>query len=161
MYSTGPRANRRWPIYSKAVVNSLSITSCSGPMTRQDAHTAPLRADGFNGINVHLKHHDVTMICVSRAPYEKLAAYKKRMGWSFPWVSSDGTEFNFDYHVSFTPEETAKKKAFFNYAMQDPWHDEREGHSVFYKDEGGNVFHTYRLTRAATKSSTSTITTWI
>jgi predicted dithiol-disulfide oxidoreductase (DUF899 family) len=130
-------------------------------MTRQDAHTAPLRADGFNGINVHLKHHDVTMICVSRAPYEKLAAYKKRMGWSFPWVSSDGTEFNFDYHVSFTPEETAKKKAFFNYAMQDPWHDEREGHSVFYKDEGGNVFHTYRLTRAATKSSTSTITTWI
>jgi predicted dithiol-disulfide oxidoreductase (DUF899 family) len=92
---------------------------------------------------VHLKHRDVTMIAVSRAPYEKLAAYKKRMGWGFPWVSSSDTEFNFDYHVSFTPEETAKKKAFFNYAMQDPGHSEREGHSVFYKDEGGSVFHSY------------------
>jgi predicted dithiol-disulfide oxidoreductase (DUF899 family) len=102
-----------------------------------------LRADGFNGINAHLKHRDVTMIAVSRAPYEKLVAYKARMGWNFPWVSSGDTEFNFDYHVSFTPEETAKKRAFFNYAMQDPGHAEREGHSVFYKDESGGIFHTY------------------
>jgi predicted dithiol-disulfide oxidoreductase (DUF899 family) len=80
---------------------------------------------------------------VSRAPYKKLAAYKKRMGWSFKWVSSGNTDFNFDYHVSFTPEEMRKKKAFFNYAMQDPGHSEREGHSVFFKDKRGNLFHAY------------------
>ena len=111
-----------------------------GPNDKAGCPHCSLRADGFNGINVHLKRHDVTMIAVSRASYEKLAAYKKRMGWSFPWVSSGGTEFNFDYHVSFTAEETAKKKAFFNYAMQDPGHAEREGHSVFYKDESGKHF---------------------
>jgi predicted dithiol-disulfide oxidoreductase (DUF899 family) len=102
-----------------------------------------LRADGFNGVNVHLKHNDVTMIAVSRAPYEKLAAYKKRMGWDFKWVSSHDSDFNSDYYVLFTPEEVAKGKAFFNYAMQNPGHSEREGHSVFYKDERGNIFHTY------------------
>jgi predicted dithiol-disulfide oxidoreductase (DUF899 family) len=102
-----------------------------------------LRADGFNGINVHLKHRDVTMIAVSRAPYEKLAAFKKRMGWSFKWVSSGNTDFNFDYHVAFTPDEMAKKEAFFNYAMQDPGPPDREGHSVFFKDSRGEVLHSY------------------
>ena len=72
-------------------------------------------ADNFNGIIVHLNHRDVTMVAASRARYSKLAAYKKRMGWNFKWVSSGDTDFNFDYHVSFTPEEEAKKKAFFNY----------------------------------------------
>ncbi len=77
-------------------------------------------ADNFNGIIVHLNQRDVTMIAVSRAPYEKLAAYRKRMGWSFKWLSSFGSDFNFDYHVSFTPEEAAAKKAFYNFTMQDP-----------------------------------------
>src|SRR5580692_3174294 len=90
-----------------------------------------LRADGFNGINVHLKQRDVTMIAVSRAPYKKLAAYKKRMGWGFKWVSSGDTDFNFDYHFSFTEEQIAQGKAFFNYKMQDPGPTDREGHSVF------------------------------
>jgi predicted dithiol-disulfide oxidoreductase (DUF899 family) len=102
-----------------------------------------LRADGFNGINVHLNHRDVTMIAVSRAPYKKLAAYKKRMGWTFKWVSSGNTDFNFDYRVAFTPEEMAEKKAFFNYAMQDPGPPDREGHSVFFRDKRGEVFHSY------------------
>jgi predicted dithiol-disulfide oxidoreductase (DUF899 family) len=102
-----------------------------------------LRADGFDGINVHLKHRDVTMIAVSRAPYDKLAAFRKRMGWKFKWVSSGDTDFNYDYHVSFTPEEMARGEAFFNYATQNPGHSEREGHSVFYMDERGGVFHTY------------------
>ena len=102
-----------------------------------------LRADGFNGINVHLQHRDVTMIAVSRAPYKKLAAYKKRMGWGFKWVSSGNTDFNYDYHVSFTPDDVAKKQAFFNYALQNPGHPEREGHSVFFKNKRGEVFHTY------------------
>ena len=100
-------------------------------------------ADNFNGIIVHLNQRDVTMIAVSRAPYSKLAAYRKRMGWSFKWLSSADTEFNFDYHVSFTPDELAKKEAFYNYAMQDPGPSEREGVSVFYKDSTGTVFHTY------------------
>ncbi len=100
-------------------------------------------ADNFNGIIVHLNQRDVTMIAVSRAPFSKLAAYKKRMGWSFKWVSSFETDFNFDYHVSFTPEESAKKEALYNYAIQDPCESEREGVSVFYKDPTGSVFHTY------------------
>jgi len=87
-----------------------------------------LRADGFDGINIHLKHRDVTMIAVSRAPFTKLAAYRKRMGWSFKWVSSGKSDFNRDFHVSFTPEELAKKEAFFNYEVQDPGPADREGH---------------------------------
>ena len=100
-------------------------------------------ADNFNGIIVHLNQRDVTMIAVSRAPYSKLAAYERRMGWNFKWVSSFETDFNFDYHVSFTPEESARKEAFYNFTMQDPQSSEREGVSVFYKDPTGSVFHTY------------------
>ena len=100
-------------------------------------------ADNFNGIIVHLNQRDVTMVAVSRAAYPKLAAYKKRMGWSFKWVSSSGTDFNFDYHVSFRPDELVKKAAVYNFTVQDPGVSEREGVSVFYKDAGGNVFHTY------------------
>ena len=114
-----------------------------GPDDKLGCPHCSLRADCFNGINVHLKHRDVTMIAVSRAPYKKLAAYKKRMGWDFTWVSCGNTEFNFDYHFSFTPEDIAEGKAFFNYKIQDPGPSEREGHSVFYKDKRGQVFHTY------------------
>jgi predicted dithiol-disulfide oxidoreductase (DUF899 family) len=102
-----------------------------------------LRADGFNGINVHLKHRDVTMVAISRAPYGKLAAYKKRMGWNFPWVSSGDTDFNFDLNVSFTPEAMAQGATFFNYESQSPGNSEREGHSVFFRDASGDIFHTY------------------
>jgi len=102
-----------------------------------------LRADGFAGIGVHLNHRDVTMVVISRAPYAALRAYQQRMGWGFKWVSSSGSDFNFDYHVSFTPEEMAAKRAFFNYTMRDPRAREREGHSIFYKDASGEVFHTY------------------
>jgi predicted dithiol-disulfide oxidoreductase (DUF899 family) len=100
-------------------------------------------ADNFNEIIVHLNHRDVTMIAVSHAPYGKIAEYKKRMGWDFKWVSSNSTDFNFDYHVSFTPQEVAKKEAFYNFTPQDPLVSEREGVSVFYKDQTGRVFHTY------------------
>ena len=100
-------------------------------------------ADNFNGIVVHLNQRDVTMIAVSKAPYSKIGEYKKRMGWNFKWVSSYDNDFNFDYHVSFTPEELSEKKAFYNYNMQDTRSPEREGVSVFYKDTAGHVFHTY------------------
>jgi predicted dithiol-disulfide oxidoreductase (DUF899 family) len=100
-------------------------------------------ADNFNDITVHLNQRDVTLIAISKAPYSKIAAYKKRMGWDFKWVSSFDTDFNFDYHVSFTQEELAKKKAFYNFISQDPRASEREGVSIFYKDPSGKIFHTY------------------
>jgi predicted dithiol-disulfide oxidoreductase (DUF899 family) len=101
-------------------------------------------ADNFNGVIVHLNRRDVAMIAVSRAPLQKLEAFKKRMGWNFKWVSSSATDFNFDYHVSFTPEELAKKEMFYNFAIHDDIESsEREGVSVFYKDPKGSVFHTY------------------
>jgi predicted dithiol-disulfide oxidoreductase (DUF899 family) len=102
-----------------------------------------LRADGFAGIIPHLNQRDVTMVVVSRAPFWKLEEYQKRMGWTFKWVSSGGSDFNYDYQVSFTAEDVANKTAFYNYAIGDPLAPEREGHSIFYKDENGAVFHTY------------------
>jgi predicted dithiol-disulfide oxidoreductase (DUF899 family) len=99
-------------------------------------------ADNFNSIIVHLNHRDVTMIAVSRAPFKKLAAYERRMGWTFKWVSSFDTDFNYDYHVSFTADEMARKKAFYNFAFKDPSVSERQGVSVFYKDASGRVFRT-------------------
>src|SRR5919201_586068 len=100
-------------------------------------------ADNFNGIIVHLNRRDVTMIAVSRAPYNKLAAYEKRMSWNFKWVSSCDTDFNFDYDVSFRPEEIAKKEGMYNFTIQDPLTTQREGVSVFCKDPAGHIFHTY------------------
>jgi predicted dithiol-disulfide oxidoreductase (DUF899 family) len=101
-------------------------------------------ADNFNNIIVHLNHRDVTLVAVSQAPWQKLEAFKKRMGWSFKWVSSSESDFNFDYHVSFAPEELAKKEVDYNFTTNDDIESsEREGVSVFYKDATGRVFHTY------------------
>jgi predicted dithiol-disulfide oxidoreductase (DUF899 family) len=100
-------------------------------------------ADNFNGIIVHLNQRDVTMVAVSKAPYNKLAAYEKRMNSNFKWVSSYDTDFNFDYNVSFRPEEVAKKEGMYNFTIQDPLTTQREGVSVFYKDPAGQIFHTY------------------
>jgi predicted dithiol-disulfide oxidoreductase (DUF899 family) len=100
-------------------------------------------ADNFDPIIVHLNHRDVTMLAISQAPYEKLAAYRKRMGWSFKWLSSGDSDFNRDYYVSFTPEEVSKKAGFYNYRRGNPLSTQREGVSAFYKDEDGNIFHTY------------------
>jgi predicted dithiol-disulfide oxidoreductase (DUF899 family) len=102
-----------------------------------------LRADGFNGIGVHLSHRDVAFAVVSRAPLAKLESYKQRMGWGFTWVSSAGSDFNYDYQASFTPEQVAAKRALYNFTERDPKAREREGHSIFYKDAGGAIFHAY------------------
>ncbi len=99
--------------------------------------------DNFQRVIVHLAHRDVTLVAVSRAPHSKLASYSKRMGWSHTWYSSAETTFNYDYGVSFSPEEVAKGEAFYNYKRQDPSDADREGVSVFYKDEAGKIFHTY------------------
>jgi len=113
------------------------------PDDRAGCPHCSLRADNFAGIIDHLAHRDVTMVVVSRAPFAKLAEYQKRMGWRFKWVSSAGSDFNFDYHVSFTPEEMAEKRAMYNFTIRDPKAREREGHSIFYKDQTDAVFHTY------------------
>lgn len=102
-------------------------------------------ADHLDGAIVHLKNHDVSFACVSRAPLDKIEAYKRRMGWKFPWISSFGSDFNFDYHVSFTKEELAAGPVFYNYreTPAEQAHDELPGLSSFYRDADGTVFHTY------------------
>lgn len=100
-------------------------------------------ADNFNGIIVHLNHRDVTMVAISRAPLAQLEAFKQRMGWSFKWVSSFGSDFNRDYHVSFTPEEREKGEVYYNYGTSRFFSSEGPGVSVFFKDANGDIFHTY------------------
>jgi predicted dithiol-disulfide oxidoreductase (DUF899 family) len=100
-------------------------------------------ADNYDGIVVHLSQRDVAFVAVSLAPISHIEAFKKRMGWSFKWVSSFGSDFNHDYHVSFTPEELATEKIYYNYTWQRPMAPELPGTSVFYQDENETVFHTY------------------
>jgi predicted dithiol-disulfide oxidoreductase (DUF899 family) len=102
-------------------------------------------ADNFNPIGVHLNHRDVTMVAISRAPYEKLAAYEGRMGWSFPWFSSNRNTFNYDYFVSYRDQDLAKGRVVYNYADVDfdPDDTDMPGISVFYRDDTGRIFHTY------------------
>ena len=100
-------------------------------------------ADNFNGIDVHLGARDVSFVAISRAPVAKLEAFKKRMRWSFAWVSSGRNEFNYDYGVSFTPEQRERGTVVYNYAQVPEQSPDREGISVFYKDASGAVFHTY------------------
>ncbi len=100
-------------------------------------------ADHYDAMPVHLNHRDTTFVVISRAAYAKLEAFKKRMGWKFKWLSSGQTDFNFDYYASFTPEQLASKKAFFNYRYVDPGDADREGLSVFYKDDDEAIYHTY------------------
>ena len=114
-----------------------------GPGWEEGCVGCSFGADHLGGPLTHLVHHDITIVAVSRAPLEKIQAYKKRMGWDFPWVSSANNDFNFDYHVSFTPEEVATKKSYYNYETTDVGIDELPGMSVFYKDDNGDIFHTY------------------
>ena len=100
-------------------------------------------ADNFNGIDIHLKHRDISFIVVSKAKLEILEAYKKRMGWNFTWVSSLENDFNSDYHVSFTPDEMEKGEMYYNYQISKFPSEEAPGVSVFYKSEQGEIFHTY------------------
>ena len=96
-------------------------------------------ADHYDGTLVHLAHRDTTLILVSHAPLDEIEPFRKRMGWRVKWVSSAGNDFNFDYHVSFTPEEIRSRKMFYNYGPLDMDIDEREGVSAFYKDAKGDI----------------------
>jgi predicted dithiol-disulfide oxidoreductase (DUF899 family) len=116
-----------------------------GPEWQAGCPGCSFLADHIDGALPHLDHHDVTMVAVSRAPLAKIEAYRTRMGWRFPWVSSFGSAFNFDFHVSFTGEQLAKGAVFYNFAeiSSGEAHDELPGLSAFYKDAAGDVFHTY------------------
>lgn len=102
-------------------------------------------SDHFDGPNLHLAHHDVTLLAVSRAPLEKLLEYQQRMGWKFPWVSSFGSDFNYDFHASSTPEQLAWGTILYNFHEIDSSDsgEEHHGISVFYRNPGGDIFHTY------------------
>lgn len=100
-------------------------------------------ADHIDGPNRHLKHHDLTVIAVSRAPLEKIEAYKRRMGWRFPWVSSAGSDFNYDFHVSFTDAQLAEGQAEYNFETTEIPISDLPGLSVFARGDDGAVYHTY------------------
>ncbi len=100
-------------------------------------------ADHFDSLRYHLKRRDATFVAISRAPYAKIEPFKKRMGWGFKWLSSFNNDFNFDFMVSFTPEQLNSGTVFYNYSTIEADSADREGASVFYKDESGAIFHTY------------------
>ncbi len=114
-----------------------------GPGWEEGCKSCSYLADHFDGANWHLPHRDVTLAVISRAPLAEIKPYQKRMGWRFKWLSSHGNDFNFDYHVSATEDEKAKEKMFYNYKTDELMSDELPGLSVFYKDEEGQIFHTY------------------
>jgi len=114
-----------------------------GPGWKEGCVGCSFGADHNDGIVVHLEHHDVSYVVVSRAPLPEINAFKKRMGWHFKWVSSHDSDFNFDYHVSFKQEGDEKGKAYYNYETIQSSMDELPGISLFYKDPAGVVYHTY------------------
>jgi predicted dithiol-disulfide oxidoreductase (DUF899 family) len=114
-----------------------------GPDWSEGCKSCSYLADHFDGAAIHLANRDVTLAVVSRAPMAQIAAFKQRMGWRFHWVSSFGSDFNYDYHVSFTPEERVQGKVNYNYTTMAFPSEEGPGLSVFAKDAAGNIYHTY------------------
>ncbi len=105
---------------------------------------------------VHLAQRDVSFAAVSRAPISKIEAFRKRLGWKFNWVSSYGSDFNYDYHVSFTPEQLAQGEVEFNFELTPFPSEEAPGISIFYKDKDGTIFHTYSAYARGTETTMNT-----
>lgn len=114
-----------------------------GPDWEEGCPSCSFWADNFNGVDVHLAHRDTTLLAISNTTVEKIEAYKRRMGWSFKWVSSMGTDFNRDYQVSFTPDEVESGALYYNYREGGFPVSEAPGMSAFFKDEDGSIYHTY------------------
>ena len=114
-----------------------------GPGWEEGCRSCSYLADHFDGSLIHLANRDVTLAVISRAPFSQIEAFKKRMGWRFKWASSFSNDFNRDYGVSFTKDELAKGKVPYNYSVVEFGAEEAPGASVFYKNPGGDVFHTY------------------
>lgn len=114
-----------------------------GPGWKEGCPSCSFMADHTDGMNLHLANHDVTMIAVSRAPLAEIERYRKRMGWEFKWVSSFGSDFNYDFQVSFTPEEIASGHIDYNFGGWNMTGEEWPGVSAFFKNDAGEVFRTY------------------
>lgn len=114
-----------------------------GPGWEEGCSGCSFMADHVDAARQHFEYHDVAFAAVSRATYPEIAKFQKRMGWQFPWVSSHGNSFNFDYYVSFTPEQMASGRITYNFEEGDAEIDELPGVSAFYKDESGRIYHTY------------------
>ncbi len=112
------------------------------PKWKEGCKICSFWADNFERNVVHLAARDTTLVAISRAPRPRLAAYQKRMGWTFPWYSAHGTDFNYDYQASSTPAELERGRGVYNY-VQDDAMGETPGVSVFVQDQRGSVFHTY------------------
>jgi predicted dithiol-disulfide oxidoreductase (DUF899 family) len=111
-----------------------------GPDWEEGCPSCSFWADNYNGVDVHLAHRDTALVAVSRAPLAKIDAYKKRMGWTFRWVSSAGSDFNFDYDASFKPDEEGLR---YNFGTIKPFGEETPGISAFRRGDGGAIYHTY------------------
>ena len=114
-----------------------------GPGWGEGCEHCSFWADHFDSVNVHIGQRDTAFAAVSRAPWKEIAPFKKRMGWKFNWISSFGSDFNFDFNVSFTPEQRKSGTAIYNYGRLEMDIDEREGVSAFYRDQDGDIYHTY------------------
>jgi predicted dithiol-disulfide oxidoreductase (DUF899 family) len=109
----------------------------------QGCPSCSFMADHADGMTMHLAHRDVTLVAVSRAPLADIERFRRRMGWRFKWVSSHGSDFNYDFGVSFTPEQVAAGELPYNYGTWPFAYEEWPGISVFLKGDPGDVFHTY------------------
>jgi len=138
----GPNGKQTLPELFDGKSQLLVYHFMLGPGWVQGCPSCSFLADHFDGAVAHLAQRDVTLVVVSRAPLAEIDAYKKRMGWRFKWVSSYGSDFNRDYHVSFSKDEMAGEVEY-NYAMGKFPSEEAPGISAFIKDEAGGVFHTY------------------
>jgi len=114
-----------------------------GPDWKEGCPHCSFWADHYDSVNLHLGQRDTELAVISRAPWQEIKPFKQRMGWRFKWLSSNQNDFNFDFHVSFTPEEIKSGKLYYNYSSISMKIDEREGVSAFYKDKKGDIYHTY------------------
>jgi predicted dithiol-disulfide oxidoreductase (DUF899 family) len=114
-----------------------------GPGWEQGCPSCSFMADHTDGMNVHLAHRDIALVAISRAPLAEIERFRRRMGWHFKWASSNESDFNYDFDVSFTPEAQAKGEIYYNYDTRSFGAEEMPGISVFYKNDAGEIFHTY------------------
>ena len=115
-----------------------------GPHQDWQCPGCTLEVAHVDGLLEYFDHHDMSYVAVARAPIDEIEAVRKKMGWNFQWVSCSKSDFNYDFHVSFRPEEIEAGKAIYNFHEFDPKiSEDLSGNSIFYKDEDGNVFHTY------------------
>jgi predicted dithiol-disulfide oxidoreductase (DUF899 family) len=126
-----------------------------GPGWEEGCPSCSFMADHTDGMNVHLAARDVSFVAISRAPLPEIERFRRRMGWKFRWVSSFGSDFNQDFHVSFGPREE-KGQVYYNYGLQAFESEELPGISVFYRNEAGEVFHTYSAYRRGVEAMMGT-----